>query len=117
MDILENVWATLQEDPFGEIDSTPIEVDNYKPAKAETAKAKDLPPSRLDPSPPRSLRPPDVKDLSTWEYLQEVWDFQKNECHSKGLQCSKGYHKCGRVNTKGRICGMNYHGADACRAK
>lgn len=71
--------TTLQEDPFGEADGTPIDEDNYKPPEVDATKAKDVPPSRPDLAPP-SLSRPDVKDLSTWEYLQEVWDFEKNEC-------------------------------------
>ena len=43
-------------------------------------------------------------------------DFQRGDCRVKGATCPKGVHKC-KVNTKGRVCGMNYHGASQCRAK
>ena len=43
-------------------------------------------------------------------------DFQKGNCH-KGASCQKGLHKCGEVTPKGKICGMNYHGANVCRVR
>ena len=44
-------------------------------------------------------------------------DFQKMQCKVRGAQCPKGLHKCGMVNLKGKICGMNFHGASKCKAK
>jgi len=44
-------------------------------------------------------------------------DFQKGWCKVKGPQCPKGLHKCGHVTEKGRICGMNFHGASKCKVK
>ena len=28
----------------------------------------------------KTFRPPEVQNLTTWEYLQEVCDFEKNQC-------------------------------------
>ena len=44
-------------------------------------------------------------------------DFQRGECRNDGARCAKGLHKCGKVGPKGRICGMNFHGASKYRAK
>jgi hypothetical protein len=44
-------------------------------------------------------------------------DFQKGYCKVKGPQCPKGLHKCGHVTAKGKICGMNFHGASKCKVK
>ena len=44
-------------------------------------------------------------------------DWQTGSCRTRGLVCAKGLHKCGKVNPRGRICGMNFHGAHQCRAK
>ena len=44
-------------------------------------------------------------------------DFNKGECRIKAPSCPKGLHKCGKVNDKGRPCGMNFHGASTCRTK
>jgi len=42
-------------------------------------------------------------------------DFNKNKCDIKGSSCSKGAHKCAKVDPKGRPCGMPSHGAHNCR--
>jgi hypothetical protein len=42
--------------------------------------------------------------------------FQRGNCH-KGASCHSGLHKCGKVKAKGKICGMNYHGANVCGAR
>jgi hypothetical protein len=44
-------------------------------------------------------------------------DFQKMYCKVKGPQCPKGLHKCGLVTAKGKICGMNFHGASKCKVR
>ena len=44
-------------------------------------------------------------------------DFKRGECKVKGVVCNKGLHKCAKVGSKGRVCGMSYHGAHQCRAK
>ena len=44
-------------------------------------------------------------------------DFQKGNCRGKGNQCPKGIHKCGNVTSRGRPCGMAFHGANKCRVK
>ena len=44
-------------------------------------------------------------------------DFQKGTCRGKGNQCPKGIHKCGNVTSRGRPCGMAFHGANKCRVK
>jgi len=44
-------------------------------------------------------------------------DYQRGSCPVKGPQCQKGLHRCGKVTPKGRICGMNFHGAHQCWAK
>ena len=44
--------------------------------------------------------------------------FQAGRCDKmKERQCQHGVHKCGKVNRKGRICGMPNHGANQCRVK
>ena len=50
----------------------------------------------------------------TMPLMQLCPDFQKACCRVvKGL-CPKGLHKCGRVNAKGQICGIKFHGASEC---
>ena len=44
-------------------------------------------------------------------------DFQRGACAGKGRECPKGMHKCARVTSRGRVCGMLYHGAHQCRQK
>jgi hypothetical protein len=44
-------------------------------------------------------------------------DWQKSECKVKSVSCDKGLHRCAKVGASGRVCGMNYHGADRCRAR
>ena len=44
-------------------------------------------------------------------------DYQRGECKTKAMQCTKGMHKCAKVGGKGRVCGMSHHGAHQCRAK
>ena len=44
-------------------------------------------------------------------------DYQRGECKTKAMQCTKGMHKCAKVNSKGRVCGISHHGAHQCRAK
>ena len=44
-------------------------------------------------------------------------DFQKMYCKVKGPQCPKGLHRCGLVTAKGKICGMNFHGASKCKIR
>jgi hypothetical protein len=43
--------------------------------------------------------------------------FQKEQCNAKGFRCPEGVHKCGRVGSRGRVCGMLYHGANKCKQK
>ena len=44
--------------------------------------------------------------------------FQSGRCSKmKERQCQHGVHKCGKVNRRGRVCGMPNHGADQCRTK
>ena len=44
-------------------------------------------------------------------------DFQRGACSKKGASCPKGLHRCGRVTSRGRVCGMPHHGASACRSR
>ena len=44
-------------------------------------------------------------------------EFQRGECRVKAARCKKGLHRCGKVTHRGRVCGMNFHGASTCRAK
>ena len=80
MDILEHIWETLQEDRFKEVDTTAIDAQKYEPPEIKKPIRSDVPPARSDAGPPKAFRPPEVENLSTWEYLKEVWDFEKNEC-------------------------------------
>ena len=43
-------------------------------------------------------------------------DFQKGTCTKKS-NCPLGLHRCGMVTRKGCICGLNSHGAYACRQR
>ena len=80
VDILEHIWDTLQEDPFKEVDATAIDAEKYEPPEINKTIRSDVPLARPDASPPKAFRTPEVENLSTWEYLKEVWDFEKNEC-------------------------------------
>ena len=62
------------------MDDTAIDADDYVPPKVTGKIKSDVPPSRPSAGPPKAFRPPKVEDLSTWEYLQEVWDFEKKDC-------------------------------------
>ena len=44
-------------------------------------------------------------------------DFQKGNCRTKGPSCQKGLHRCGKVGKRGKVCGMNFHGAKNCKTK
>ena len=80
IDILSNIRNVLQEDPFKEVDATAIDVDASSPRQVSGTVKLDVHPMRPNAGPPQAFRPPDVENLSTWEYLQEVWDFEKSEC-------------------------------------
>ena len=43
--------------------------------------------------------------------------FQTGKCQNKGFACPNGTHKCAKVLASGRVCGMNFHGAEKCRAR
>ena len=51
----------------------------YKKPTGKNAQKIDLPPVGPQPPLPAAFRPPGLHDLSPWEYLQAVWDFDKKE--------------------------------------
>ena len=75
--ILQTMWESLREDPFSDVSKDPIEVME---ASTEHTKGPwpDVPcPEKRATMPAHFVAPPksEVESLSTWEYLQVVWDF------------------------------------------
>ena len=75
--ILQTMWESLREDPFSDISKDPIEVveDSTEHMKGPWP---DVPhPEKRASMPAHFVAPPksEVESLSTWEYLQVVWDF------------------------------------------
>ena len=79
--ILQTVWESLRDDPFSDISKEPIEVveDSTEHMKGPWP---DVPhPEKHDKMPAHFVAPPksEVESLSTWEYLQVVWDFDAQQ--------------------------------------
>ena len=79
-------------------------------------KAQVLPESSAPADAPPKLKPGTVATkLRNGQALCP--DFQTGKCETKGASCSKGLHRCGKVTSSGRPCGMRFHGAHNCRSK
>lgn len=44
-------------------------------------------------------------------------EYQRGKCSTRGRQCQKGQHRCGRLLKGGRVCGSYQHAGHKCNAR
>ena len=77
-DIIGTIWNKVSKNHFKELNHSEVNL-NYRRPTGRNASKVDLPAIGNQPRLPEAFRPPGLHDLTPWEYLQAVWDFDKRE--------------------------------------
>jgi hypothetical protein len=101
----------------GNAHASPYEAGNAQRPGPKKGQPPPPPPPRGQQQGAANKLPPGTVAKALRDGKELCPDFQKGVCKIKKMSCTKGLHKCARVNARGRVCGMPFHGAKDCRQK